>query len=95
MVEIYHAYELLETLESDRLLELSDGLHLVGQGGSTVLSDAVSKEVYFGTAELALGDIDYEAIITKALKQVSQVGFVLCCISAGHQDVVYVHEDII
>ncbi len=78
MVEIYHAYKLLETLESDRLLELPDGLHLVRQGSSTMLSDAVSKEVYFGTAELALGDIDYKAIIMKALKQLSQVGLVLC-----------------
>ncbi len=64
MVEIYHAYELLETLESDWLLELPDGLHLVGQGGSTMLSDVVSKEVYFGTAELALGDIDHEGVET-------------------------------
>ncbi len=94
MVEIYHAYKLLETLESDWLLELPDGLHLVRQGSSTMLSDAVPKEVYFGMAKLALGNIDYEAIITKALKQLSQVGSAVFLLAT--QDVVYnVHEDII
>jgi len=38
-------------------------------------------------------DVHYEAIIMKALKQLSLLDLVFFLIPAGYQDVIYVHED--
>lgn len=65
-------------------LGLADGLHLVRLRHGAMLSDAEPQEIDSGEAELALGNIDDEAVILKVLKQLMKVDPVLCGITAGH-----------
>ena len=85
MIKIDHAHKLLEALDRVWLLKLPDGLNLVRQWSGAMLGDAVSEEINNWAAELALSDIDHKAIITKALKKLSQMNLVLRSVLAGYQ----------
>ena len=56
-------------------------------------SNVVSQEIYLGAAKLALCDVDDEAMLLEALKQLSKVDFMLSGIFAGHQDIIHIHKD--
>ena len=72
-------------------LNLQTASTLSGRGVA-MRSDAVSQEIYLGTAELTLGDVDDQAVFLEALKQQAEMGLVFCSVLAGHQDVIHIYK---
>ena len=56
------------------------------------MGDAMTKEVNGVMTQLALGDVDDQAILLKSLEQQAKMFFVCLDILAGHQDVVDVDK---
>ena len=63
VVEIHHAHELLETLDRRGPGEPPDGSYFGGQWRYALFGDAMAKEIYLLPAELALGQVDDEALL--------------------------------
>ena len=67
-VEVGHSHKFLQAFDSYWRLEAGNGIHFVGQWHDTNVGDAVAKEVNAVMTELALGDIDDQAVRPKSLE---------------------------
>jgi len=72
MIEIYHANKLLQLFDGCWLWKLSNSLHFLRQWNNSC-RNAVAKEISSGSTKLAFVDIDHQAILLKALKELAQV----------------------
>jgi len=84
VVEVYHAGKLLQALDGGGARELGDGFDLGREGNGAVAGDTVAQKVDGLDAELALVQVEEEAMVGQAGEQGTKVSLVVPLAGAGY-----------